>query len=62
MLPEKFRYVFKLNHSTIRLKEALLILKDVKGVGMVFLDDSDVIRHKLVKDVIDAYKNIENLE
>lgn len=44
------------------LKEALLILKDVKGVGMVFLDDSDVIRHKLVKDVIDAYKNIENLE
>jgi phosphate starvation-inducible PhoH-like protein len=44
------------------LKEALLILKDVKGVGMVFLDDNDVIRHKLVKDVIDAYKNIENLD
>ena len=44
------------------LKEALLILKDVEGVGMVFLDDNDVIRHKLVKDVIDAYKNIENLE
>ena len=44
------------------LKEALLILKDVKGVGMVFLDDSDVIRHKLVKDVIDAYKNIENID
>ena len=30
--------------------------------GSVFLDDNDVIRHKLVKDVIDAYKNIENLE
>jgi phosphate starvation-inducible PhoH-like protein len=44
------------------LKEALLILKDVKGVGMVFLDDNDVIRHKLVKDVIDAYKNIENID
>lgn len=44
------------------LKEALLILKDLSGVGMVFLDDKDVIRHKLVKDVIDAYKNIENLE
>jgi phosphate starvation-inducible protein PhoH and related proteins len=44
------------------LKEALLILKDVKGVGMVFLDHNDVIRHKLVKDVIEAYKNIENLE
>lgn len=47
---------------TSGLKEALLILKDVKGVGIVFLDDNDVIRHKLVKDVIEAYKNIENLE
>ena len=47
---------------TSGLKEALLILKDVKGVGIIFLDDNDVIRHKLVKDVIDAYKNIENLE
>jgi phosphate starvation-inducible PhoH-like protein len=44
------------------LKEALLILKDIKGVGMVFLDDKDVIRHKLVKQVIEAYKNIENRE
>ena len=44
------------------LKEALLILKDIKGGGMVFLDDKDVIRHKLVKKVIEAYKNIENRE
>ncbi len=44
------------------LKEALLILKDINGVGMVFLDDKDVIRHKLVKQVIEAYKNIENRE
>ena len=42
------------------LKEALLILKDTEGVGMVYLDDKDVIRHKLVKKVIDAYKNIEH--
>ena len=42
------------------LKEALLILKDVEGVGIVFLDDKDVIRHKLVKKIIAAYKNIEN--
>ena len=42
------------------LKEALLILKDVKGVGMVYFDDKDVIRHKLVKKVIAAYKSIEN--
>ncbi len=44
------------------LKEALLILKDVKGVGMILLDDKDVIRHRLVKKVISAYKSIENIE
>jgi len=44
------------------LKEALLILKNVEGVGMIFLDDKDVIRHKLVKKVIAAYKSIENRE
>jgi len=44
------------------LKEALLILKNVEGVGMIFLDDKDVVRHKLVKKVIAAYKNIENRE
>ena len=42
------------------LKEALLILKNIEGVGIVFLDDKDVIRHKLVKKVIAAYKSIEN--
>jgi phosphate starvation-inducible PhoH-like protein len=42
------------------LKEALLVLKDIEGIGMIFLDDKDVIRHKLVKKVISAYKNIEN--
>ena len=42
------------------LKEALLILKDIKGVGIIHLDDKDVIRHKLVKKIIAAYKEIEN--
>lgn len=42
------------------LKEALLVLKDVKGVGMVYLDDKDVIRHRLVKKIISAYKTIEH--
>jgi len=42
------------------LKEAMLILKDVEGIEMIYLDDKDVIRHKLVKKVIDAYRNIEH--
>ena len=44
------------------LKEALLVLKDVKVVGMIYLDDKEVIRHRLVKEVIAAYKNIENID
>ena len=44
------------------LKEALLVLKDVKGVGIIHLDDKDVLRHRLVKKVIAAYKSIENTE
>lgn len=47
---------------TSGLKEALLVLKDVKGIAMVYLDDKDVIRHRLVKEVIAAYKAIENVD
>ena len=41
------------------LKEALLALKDLQGIGVVHLDEQDVIRHRLVKKIIDAYKSIE---
>ena len=41
------------------LKEAVLTLKSVKGISFVHLDDKDVIRHKLVKQIISAYKSIE---
>lgn len=41
------------------LKEALLILKNTKGIGVLHLGDKDVIRHPLVKAIISAYKNIE---
>ena len=45
---------------TSGLKEALVILKNVKGVGSIYLDDKDVVRHPLVKEMIAAYKEIEN--
>lgn len=41
------------------LKEALLALKNVDGIAQVYLDDKDVIRHRLVKKIITAYKGIE---
>lgn len=42
------------------LKEANLILKNVEGIKMIYLDDSDVIRHQVVKRIIEAYKNSEH--
>jgi phosphate starvation-inducible PhoH-like protein len=42
------------------LKEALLILNSTEGIGIIYLDDKDVIRHPLVKKVINAYKTIEH--
>ncbi|AUC14565.1 phosphate starvation-inducible protein PhoH [Tenacibaculum sp. SZ-18] len=41
------------------LKEALLALKSIDGVGQIYLDDKDVVRHRLVKKIIKAYKSIE---
>ncbi len=34
--------------------------KDIDGLGVLYLDDNDVMRHRLVKKVIQAYKTIEN--
>jgi phosphate starvation-inducible PhoH-like protein len=45
---------------TSGLKEALLVLKDIKGIGIIYLDDKDVVRHRLVKKVIEAYRSIEH--
>jgi len=41
------------------LKEAMLTLKDVKGIAFVQLDEKDVVRHRLVKQIISAYKSLE---
>lgn len=35
------------------------ILGDVEGVSFVYLGDQDVVRHKLVRDIIKAYENHE---
>jgi phosphate starvation-inducible PhoH-like protein len=42
------------------LAEALRILRGVKGISVVELDGKDVIRHRLVKNIIDAYDTEEN--
>ncbi len=37
------------------LVQARDILSNIKGVSFVYFDRSDVVRHRLVKDIIDAY-------
>lgn len=41
------------------LADAVRRLKDIKGIGHIALDQKDVIRHKLVKKILEAYKNNE---
>lgn len=37
------------------LKEALGILKDIEGIGIVELNTKDIVRHKLVTKIVNAY-------
>ncbi|MBT8380415.1 MAG: PhoH family protein [Ignavibacteria bacterium] len=42
------------------LVQAKDILSNVEGVAFAYFDKSDVVRHKLVKDIIDAYDKFNN--
>ncbi|GEM53636.1 PhoH family protein [Empedobacter brevis] len=44
------------------LREAITILRDVKDIGFIFLDDKDVVRHKIVREILKAYKTSEDKE
>jgi len=42
------------------LKDALMILKDKKNIGIVHLNDEDVMRHPIVKKIINSYNRTDN--
>ena len=48
--------------SVSGLVQAREILNDIEGVGFVYFDKSDVVRHRLVKDIIDAYEKFNNTD
>ncbi len=48
------------SYSQSGLVQVKEILKNVDGVSFVYFDKSDVVRHKLVKDIIDAYEKHYN--
>ena len=37
------------------LVDALKIVKDVEGLGFIYFDEKDVVRHKLVQQIVKAY-------
>jgi len=41
------------------LIDSLAILKGIKGISFVELDGSDVVRHRLVRDILEAYDKSE---
>lgn len=43
------------NKSASGLLQVIDLLKDIDGIGFCKLDASDVVRHKLVRDIINAY-------
>ncbi len=47
-------------NSPSGLIQGLALLNGIEGIGFVMLDARDVIRHKLVKDIIEAYSQGEH--
>lgn len=43
-------------NRTSGLKHATRILGNINGISFIFLDDRDIIRHKLVTKIVDAYE------
>ena len=42
-------------HQPSGLIQAVDLLKDIKGIDFIYLDSSDVVRHRLVRQIVDAY-------
>lgn len=51
------------NHTQSGLVESLEVLKDVKGIGFARMSQEDIVRHKLVTRIVEAYnKNDKKLK
>jgi phosphate starvation-inducible PhoH-like protein len=45
--------------QTSGLVHAMRILKNVKGIAFIELNKKDIVRHKLVERIVDAYEKYE---
>lgn len=47
----------RMNSGLVQIPE---VLKGIEGIAFVYFDRNDVVRHRLVKDIIDAYDKYHN--
>jgi phosphate starvation-inducible PhoH-like protein len=47
----------RLNSGLVQIPD---VLKGIEGIAFVYFDRNDVVRHRLVKDIIDAYDKYRN--
>ena len=47
-------------HARSGLNDALVRLKHLKGVGIVYLTKADIVRHRLVQEIVQAYDRESN--
>ena len=45
--------------QTSGLVQAIKILKNVKGISFIELNKKDIVRHKLVTQIVEAYEKFE---
>jgi len=46
--------------ATSGLKQAINILKNIKGIEFTYFKTTDVVRHPLVQHIVDAYQKYDN--
>ena len=44
------------------LAEALHLLQDIEGIGFVRMEKKDIVRHKLVTRIVNAYEKADKQE
>lgn len=42
------------------LNQAIDLLKGIKGIEFIFLDEQDAVRHRLVKNIVEKYASLKN--
>ena len=47
-------------HQKSGLKDAMEVLSGIKGISFVHFNQKDIVRHKLVQRIVEAYKKVEN--